>query len=437
MPPFEANGHYASAHTYMLPTLCSVCNLMLVGIIKQGLKCDYCSGNYHKNCLPNAPVCSATKIPTFDSLEADYVPIADLDALHFSKNSDTNSPGISPPISPSSSSNSHLSPNSTLNRRRKFSFNASDSPLTLLTSKKEKEKENDQTFNLPSLSVLTTSKNMTKFIPRVSALVAIQDFALEIIQWHQPSKTIGFLFLYSLMCFYPKSFFILPQLVLLYIIVCNNYLLKTHKPANTFVVSTPTSSLEYSKNMQFIQNVMGIYVDVFDTISSLYPLLDWSSRSQTNLVMGFLLGSCFLVSLVITFIPLNYIALIIGMSAIFGNTEIMKSLAVSILRVVEQHAENIQEAFVRKDFKGIVKNVVKAAKDASEVVTNSSSFATEIVAQWSDESGTIPKKLKDLIELPNEKWEWVGEWKIESRQDRTDENGWIYTDNSWQNPSSR
>lgn len=47
--------HNLSVHSYKSPTFCDFCGEMLFGLVRQGLKCDGCSQNYHKRCVVKVP----------------------------------------------------------------------------------------------------------------------------------------------------------------------------------------------------------------------------------------------------------------------------------------------------------------------------------------------------------------------------------------------
>jgi len=47
--------HLLTVHSYRSPTFCDFCGQMLFGLVKQGLKCEGCGGNYHKKCAYKIP----------------------------------------------------------------------------------------------------------------------------------------------------------------------------------------------------------------------------------------------------------------------------------------------------------------------------------------------------------------------------------------------
>ncbi|XP_027055178.1 serine/threonine-protein kinase D1-like isoform X3 [Pocillopora damicornis] len=47
--------HMLIVHSYRSPTFCDFCGEMLFGLVRQGIKCEGCGGNYHKKCAFKIP----------------------------------------------------------------------------------------------------------------------------------------------------------------------------------------------------------------------------------------------------------------------------------------------------------------------------------------------------------------------------------------------
>ncbi|KAK9497813.1 hypothetical protein O3M35_003733 [Rhynocoris fuscipes] len=47
--------HTLSVHSFKSPTFCDLCGEMLFGLVRQGLKCEGCSMNFHKRCVVKIP----------------------------------------------------------------------------------------------------------------------------------------------------------------------------------------------------------------------------------------------------------------------------------------------------------------------------------------------------------------------------------------------
>merc|ERR1711899_571782 len=51
----EIRPHSLSVHSYKTPTFCHFCGELLMGLFKQGLKCEGCGLNFHKRCVFKIP----------------------------------------------------------------------------------------------------------------------------------------------------------------------------------------------------------------------------------------------------------------------------------------------------------------------------------------------------------------------------------------------
>ncbi|XP_037072152.1 serine/threonine-protein kinase D1-like [Pollicipes pollicipes] len=51
----DVRPHALFIHSYKSPTFCDNCGEMLFGLVRQGLKCEGCSKNFHKRCAINVP----------------------------------------------------------------------------------------------------------------------------------------------------------------------------------------------------------------------------------------------------------------------------------------------------------------------------------------------------------------------------------------------
>ncbi|KAH7712737.1 CAMK/PKD protein kinase, partial [Aphelenchoides avenae] len=61
-PQAFAMPHTLSVHNYKTPTVCKVCDKLLLGLMKQGLRCRDCKVNVHKKCANQLPMnCQLTE----------------------------------------------------------------------------------------------------------------------------------------------------------------------------------------------------------------------------------------------------------------------------------------------------------------------------------------------------------------------------------------
>ncbi|KAK0425819.1 hypothetical protein QR680_009407 [Steinernema hermaphroditum] len=78
--------HTLSMHSYKVPTVCRVCDGLLVGLVRQGLRCRDCQVNVHKRCATQLPMncrlANGAITPRFDQLSfADGVSMASAESV--------------------------------------------------------------------------------------------------------------------------------------------------------------------------------------------------------------------------------------------------------------------------------------------------------------------------------------------------------------------
>ncbi|CAD5212116.1 unnamed protein product [Bursaphelenchus xylophilus] len=69
--------HTLSVHSYRTPTVCKICDKMLLGLVKQGMRCRDCKVNVHKKCaafLPNDCHIGNGIVPQFDQMSVNEMP---------------------------------------------------------------------------------------------------------------------------------------------------------------------------------------------------------------------------------------------------------------------------------------------------------------------------------------------------------------------------
>ena len=192
---------------------------------------------------------------------------------------------------------------------------------------------------LPPLNVFTTlPNNFRRFVMRVGPVAHFQDRVEDILLWRNTSETLIALMGFTIMCFNPLLVIFVPHLILVWVISSNYYAnLKRAKskksaellvegdliPAPSQSSSTRPSSISYPKNMQFIQNTMGMYVDAYESVCALNPYVNWSNPAQTAMILKLSLGSMLLLGVFgyscFELIKWNYVVLVAGWAGILGN----------------------------------------------------------------------------------------------------------------------
>ncbi|KAI8815231.1 integral peroxisomal membrane peroxin-domain-containing protein [Cladochytrium replicatum] len=449
--------HDFRVFTYTSPAFCDHCSRFMWGISNQGLKCSKCNYDVHKKCESSVkspcpgPVVEESASSAFSSPrasidESDAVPAQpSLNPTNTGTMSASTTPAIplssataNPPVRARTGKRvDDESPANTTGLVQNLVANTASTSAAI-----EKEKS-----NIPALNLLTTTPfNFSRLINRLDPVVNAHDRIVEILTWEKPAETILTIIGFVFICRYPIFIAIIPQALVLFLIG-SNYYAKTKrslKPdSSRGGPSYSVGSSQYVKNMTFIQNSMAMFVDAYDLIMSHLNYLDWTDPELTKGVMMYTVVSIVPTLIAVWFIPLNYVLLVVGLAVFFQNTALFRA-----------GVGTLQPALMR-GIQSQVKAVKKTAGFGStytfQVYENQRWWAGlgyiphmmnwERTA-WSDESGTVAYVSKEEVEFPEagNDWEWVWsspDWQLSVVRERTDEDGWIYSDHYWQNPKRK
>ena len=171
------------------------------------------------------------------------------------------------------------------------------------------------------LNFLTTSRNFTRFAARIGPIVSVQNEVIDVMTWMNPGKTIAWMLVYSFFCYYPRFLTLVPWLFILYQIA--HYYVHDREPFDV-------SQAQYLRNMQFIQNHMGLIADIYDHLSEKYRLIDWSDESTTRMVVIQMLGGVTCTYFIVNWIPINLIILVVGIFVFLMNTTWFRVVSMSL-----------------------------------------------------------------------------------------------------------
>ncbi|KAI8816315.1 integral peroxisomal membrane peroxin-domain-containing protein [Fimicolochytrium jonesii] len=446
--------HHFAVTTFTKPTYCACCRKFLWGIIRQGLQCEKCGAAVHAKCqyIIESP-CSAAFI---DSLVAVYSENADSEPQLSEKSTGSDEDGtvvLSRRVRSNSSSAKSVASSTTVipsspSATTLASTSDTESPgivadliaSTAINSAAMRRASSDQ----PALNLLTTTpKNLTRFVLRLDAVVQFQEELTEVLTWQNPSKTLVVMSIYVFLCLYPILFLVSPQLLIIYLIMRNYY----EKAKTRATGQTTTPKVQYLKNLQFIQNSMGIYCDAYDDIKKNGALLDWSDADLTAHLLKMVLVSMFGVTIFVRFVPFNYVLLVAGVGVFLYNTAVFRAAAMTLPPVILKKLK-----FQVDTFKEAVKEARKTGDGSIVVVSlfeNQRWWAglgwiphllRSERGAWSDSTGTLSRPTKDLFTPPPDPlgdWEWADDdWLLDVGWADVDPNtgGWQYSDHAWANP---
>jgi hypothetical protein len=303
--------HSFQITTFGKPTYCDLCSNFIWGVVKQGYSCVDCGYNVHKKCLP--------------------LVVTECNPVHYHaprKSKDYIRKSLDAP-------------------RKQSSTKATNIVTKLLEETQVQSRKMEKAISdaNPSLNMTTFMKQNNRFTARQGPLIWLNETILKLLTWQSVPNTLMFLLCYTLVCLHPILIPILPQIALLFFIVQFYHqradLIKNGAPLpQPHVIGQPPklspSATELKAAFQNIQNTMIKVSDAYDSGYNLYRMIDWSDPQLTQDVLVKTVISLFLTLVVITFIPINYVALVGGISIFVANTAIFKAASVTLTPVLVQ-----------------------------------------------------------------------------------------------------
>jgi hypothetical protein len=380
--------HHFKTTTFSKPTYCDCCSKLLWGISKQGLQCTDCRANIHRGC------------ETMLMLSCR---------------------GISP------------SSGSSLPKERRP---ADRDSMSIVTDDKE----------APALNLVTTTpKNFTRYVTRLGPMVHFLNGMQDVLSWENPSKSAACLLGYCLLCLYPRLVFILPQILLSWLIAYQYFYPGVLRPKQ----SSRDHALQYLENMKFLQNHMGAFADLYDELDQAHTWLDWSNPETTKKLFLQSLVSAFWVYLGLEYIPLQALFLAGGLFAFVCQTHWFQVL---IARLPQFLAHSIKASYTAtlapllSSHKRLPGNIVQVDLFENQRWWAGAGWVPVLLkterCAWSDETGTLSFTHIHDVHAPGS-WDWVeSQWSVSASWTGalsigTDEQGWQYSDNAWQGSKAR
>ncbi|CAG8638266.1 13217_t:CDS:2 [Racocetra fulgida] len=182
----------------------------------------------------------------------------------------------------------------------------------LNVSNSAKKMPSDSTH--PPLNIKLLGDNFRKFVQKCGFIFVIQDFAEDIFLWKNPPDT--------LLAMIRIKFKRFKQL--------NNYL-----PAE--------NSVDYMKNMQNIQNLMGLISDGYDVVVDLLKHIDWSNEYETLMITQVVIVVLIVASLTVWIVPWKYVFIFCGLGTFIVNAQFVKALTKEVGPVILQHFKLLVE----------------------------------------------------------------------------------------------
>ncbi|CAG8473290.1 21215_t:CDS:2 [Dentiscutata erythropus] len=199
----------------------------------------------------------------------------------------------------------------------------------------------------PPLNIKLLGDNFRKFVQKCGFIFAIQDFAEDIFMWKNPSDTLLAMVIYVYICLYPQLLILVPLIAFLAILIYNfpkdsqtkkkNRIFEQFSRLNNYLPAE--NSVDYLKNMQNIQNLMGLISDGYDVAIDLLKHFDWSNESEALLITQVVIVILAFTSLIVWIVPWKYVFITGGLGVFIANTQFMKALIKEMSPFIMQNAK--------------------------------------------------------------------------------------------------
>ncbi|KAI9295874.1 hypothetical protein K502DRAFT_315161 [Neoconidiobolus thromboides FSU 785] len=405
----EIKTHKLIRTTFSKFTRCDHCDKFLWGLVKQGLTCQKCGFVCHPTCLKDVE-----KLPS-----------------DFTNSSLTKDNDVKP----------------TLDTIFK------DVIQQAANHKKQLRNVREQ----PKLGLLTTTpQNFTKFITRITPMRLGYEQLLSLITWEYPYKTWIFLSAYCLFCYRPLWILLLPHLGFWYYLG-NSYIKAYRKEENKILLeevnqedkdkASPT--MIYAQNMQFVQNLMGTYTEVYSYFTDNWEVIEQKLNSPNAVLFtGIGLPLSFLI---VYLIPLNYIFMMGGCVVLLSNNPLMLAIFVTLSPLlVDELSTHLGRASKVFSASGLGSPDIKTGirPRIKEVFENQRWWA---ILGWKEQLLATERPLwsnfkgdEEYSAIYNQSadqdFQWATEgWQIDTtwcKPIQPDKDGWVYYNNLWEGPSN-
>ncbi|KAK3070002.1 Peroxisome size and maintenance regulator [Teratosphaeriaceae sp. CCFEE 6253] len=235
---------------------------------------------------------------------------------------------------------------------------------SLRSPSKKPDRRSRQYVDRPGFSLPLMSANFRRFNARIGVAFVLQNRLIHLFTWHQPTATLSFLAVYSLLCLQPHLLPLLPLLALLFTIMIPSFLARHPAPKNdprvepsfrgpplapaSRVKPAPEMSKDFFRNMRDLQNSMDDFSTLHDAANDyITPYTNFSDEGVSSLLfVSFFVLSC-AAFVGAQLVPWRAVALIGGWTATaFGHPEAQKiMLSDDLLSQLRQHLELALQKF--------------------------------------------------------------------------------------------
>ncbi|CAG8717197.1 11958_t:CDS:2 [Funneliformis caledonium] len=216
----------------------------------------------------------------------------------------------------------------------------------------------------PPLNLNTTTNNFRKFVQKCGFIFELQNAVEDLIMWKNTPNTLLAMVIFVYVCLYPQLLILLPLIGMLSILI--SYFQKRYPDGpnmdeigkdcgkkgfcnskHTDPYLPPENSVDYLKNMQNIQNLMGMISDGYDAFVPLLKHVDWSNGYETLKITQFVIVVLTFLSLSVWIVPWRYIFIVVGLSTFIANTQFVKALIRELSPILIQREKVLAERWTK------------------------------------------------------------------------------------------
>ena len=293
--------------TFLKPTVCSECDKIIWGVIKQGNECNDCKICLHFQCSTTQK-CTKPVLLTKKSISS-----------LLSKNHSFQVTTFSQPTFCEVCNQFIWG----LAKQGKECEDCGVAVHHTCESKSACHKEEEK----KPLNMLTMTKNTHSYMLRNSFMRITSNTIQNVLSWKDPSVSVIFLIAYSLICYYPVLFFLLPNAVMIAVAVLAHPRFSGLDPQRKYTVPPKISPQDYMSNMQYIQNFMEEQCDWVDGNTIYYnEELSWRNEKMTIKIIQEKLAVMPIIVVVYMFVPIRYLFLLAGWRAFLVNSPLKDAI---------------------------------------------------------------------------------------------------------------
>ncbi|KAK5739575.1 Peroxisome size and maintenance regulator [Elasticomyces elasticus] len=165
----------------------------------------------------------------------------------------------------------------------------------------KKDRRSRTYVDRPNFSLPLMSANFRRFNARVGVIFVLQNRLIHLFTWHQPTATLSFLAVYSLLCLQPHLIPLVPLIMVLFWIMVPSFLARHPAPKNdprvepeyygpplapaSRVKPVPEMSKDFFRNMRDLQNSMDDFSTLHDVANDyVTPYTNFSDESVSSLL---------------------------------------------------------------------------------------------------------------------------------------------------------